>query len=53
MQSNLSVNRIQPNFQAQVSKHFIDDANKLFNYKHIKKNMKADFDKKVTEFADY
>ncbi len=53
MQSNLSVNNIQPSFQAKVAKHFIDDAHKLFNYKHIKNDMKINFDEKVTEFANF
>lgn len=53
MQSNLSVNNIQPNFHAKVSKHFIDDAHKMFNCKHVKKDLQVGFDKKVTEFGNF
>ena len=53
MNSNLSVNNIQPSFQAQVSKSFIEKAHNLFNYKHINKNLKVNFDEKVLEFENF
>lgn len=53
MQSSLTINNFQPNFQAKVAKHFIDDAHKLFNYKHIRNEMKVAFDEKVTEFENF
>lgn len=53
MQSSLSINGVQPNFQAKVAKHFIDDAHKLFNYKHINKDLKVAFDEKVIEFENF
>ena len=53
MQSSLSVNNIQPSFQATVSKHFIDDAHKLMESKFRKPGIRVDFDEKVTEFLNY
>ena len=53
MQSSLSINGVQPVFHAKVAKHFIDDAHNLFNYKHISKDMKVDFDEKVLEFENF
>lgn len=53
MQTNLKINSIQPSFQAKVSKHFIDDAHKLFDYKLKNKAFRINFDEKVTEFDNY
>ena len=53
MNSNLSVNNIQPNFQAQISKNFIKNAHNTMDSQLKNKNMKINFDKKVKEFADY
>ena len=53
MQSSLTINHYQPNFQAKVSKHFIEDAHSLFNYKHIRNEIKVGFDEKVTEFENF
>lgn len=53
MQTSLSINKVQPDFQAQVSKHFVKDAQKLMESKIRNKNIAANFEKKVTDFADY
>ncbi len=53
MQSSLSVNNIQPNFQAQVSKNFIKNAHNMMDSQLKNKTLKTNFDKKVNEFAEY
>ena len=53
MQSSLSVNGVQPNFQATVSKHFIKEAQKTMDLKMKNSDIAERFEKKVADFKDY
>ena len=53
MQSSLSVNNVQPNFQAKVSKHFIKDAHNVLGRQMNNQRMLVNFDEKVAEFEQF
>ncbi len=53
MQSSLSINGVQPNFRATVSKHFIKDAQKMMDSRMKNSDIAERFEKKVADFKDY
>jgi hypothetical protein len=53
MQSNLSINSVQPNFRATVSNRFIKEAQKTIDLKMKNSDIAERFEKKVADFKDY